>query len=203
MSNAITYYLSLISPWTYLGHARLMAMAAEHGKAIEMRLVDFGVVFPATGGLPVPKRSAQRQAYRMAELKRWRTFLDIPLNLQPAHWPANDLQASQMVYAAATDGAPGTVDDAMRLAGTVMSAIWADNLNIGDPEILMRIAEQQGMDGQALLDSKAASAFEAARESNSKAAIERGVFGAPTYVFGDELLWGQDRLDFLKRAISS
>jgi 2-hydroxychromene-2-carboxylate isomerase len=87
MANiTVDYYLSLNSPWSYLGHERFMAMTAKSGATVRIRPVDFSLIFPKTGGLPVPQRSSQRQAYRLQELLRWRSFLNIPLNMQPAHW---------------------------------------------------------------------------------------------------------------------
>ena len=121
----VDYYLSLNSPWTYLGHERFMAMAARAGVTVNLRPVDFSLIFPKTGGLPVPQRPPQRQAYRMQELKRWRAFLDIPLNLQPAHWPADDKLATGLVIAAREAGL-----DAARLAGAYMRAVWAQERNI-------------------------------------------------------------------------
>src|SRR4028118_2293963 len=90
----IDYYASLNSPWTHLGAARIEALAAKHGAALRIWPVDFGTVFAGSGGLPLPKRSPQRQAYRMQELARWRDQLGIPITLQPRFFPANELPAA-------------------------------------------------------------------------------------------------------------
>ncbi len=68
MSRTIDYYLALNSPWTYLGSRGLEEIAARHGAEIRVKPVDFGVIFPKTGGLPLPKRAPERQAYRLTEL---------------------------------------------------------------------------------------------------------------------------------------
>ena len=94
MPATVDYYLSLNSPWTYLGHDRFMAIAASAGARVRLWPVDFSVIFPQTGGLPVPERSPQRQTYRLQELARWRDFLGVPLELHPAHWPADDRVAT-------------------------------------------------------------------------------------------------------------
>ena len=94
MEKTIDYYLSLISPWSYLGHQRLISMAKEHDVGINIFPIDFSLVFPSTGGIPLPKRSPQRKAYRMQELIRWRDHLNIPLNLEPAFFPTNDKLAA-------------------------------------------------------------------------------------------------------------
>ena len=196
MSKSIDYYLSLNSPWTFLGHARLVSIAQRAGATLNLIPEDFSIVFPVTGGLPVNKRAPARQAYRLAELKRWRQFLDIPLNLSPAHWPAADTLATGMVSNLHTQGS-----DALALAGAFMHAVWVEERNIGDEPTMLAIAQEQGMDGGPLLAQAKSGDFEQVREAASLAAIERGVFGAPTYVIDDEVFWGQDRLDFVARAL--
>ena len=77
MAKHVDYYVSLNSPWTYLGSKRFEAMAKKHGADVTIWPVDFGSVFAVSGGLPLPKRAPQRQAYRMMELKRWRDHLGV------------------------------------------------------------------------------------------------------------------------------
>jgi len=190
----IEYYLSLNSPWTYLGHDRFMEIAARAGAGVRLIPVDFSVIFPQTGGLPVSKRSPQRQAYRLQELARWRDYLGIPLNLHPAHWPANDTLATGLVMAARDDGL-----DAARLAGAFMRAVWAEERDIGDEATALAIVAEQGIDPAPLRPR--VEACIAKRDEDSIAAMERGVFGAPCYVIGDQVFWGQDRLDFVERAL--
>ncbi|MDH3452892.1 MAG: 2-hydroxychromene-2-carboxylate isomerase [Gammaproteobacteria bacterium] len=196
MPQVIDYYVSLNSPWTYLGHDRFVALARKHGKRIHIEPVDFAPIFAATGGLPLPKRSPQRQAYRLQELERWRTFLNLPLVLQPANWPGQELAAAGMIYAARERG-----DDAVALAGAVLHANWVDEKNIGDDTTLDELAAALGMDGEALRAAAAAADYPRIREAASQRAIERGVFGAPSYLYGESLYWGQDRLDFLEREL--
>ena len=99
MALHVDYYASLNSPWTHLGAARIVAMTARHGASLRIFPVDFGTIFPQSGGLPLPKRAPQRQAYRMMELKRWRDFLAIPITLQPAHFPSGEQLSSACVIA--------------------------------------------------------------------------------------------------------
>ena len=101
MSKTIDYYLTLRSPWAYLGSRRLEEIAARHGAEIAVKPVDYGTIFPRTGGLPLPKRAPERQAYRLVELRRWRAHLDMPLNLHPAHFAVDENLAARVVMAAA------------------------------------------------------------------------------------------------------
>lgn len=196
MSKSIDYYLSLISPWSYLGHERLQKMAREYGTEIKVHPVDLSIIFPATGGIPLPKRSLQRIEYRMQELIRWRDHLKLPLTLNPRHFPVRDRQAAIMVVnlreqdpAAATD-----------LAGALLRAVWVEQRDISDQETLLTIARENNQDGNELLSNPARCENTIAKDTEE--AVSRGIFGAPSYVYRDQIYWGQDRLDFLYRSLA-
>lgn len=196
--KTIYYYLSPKSPWTYMGHDRLLAIATRHQAIVEPR--PFGLtdtVFPQSGGLPLNKRPAQRQAYRLIELARWSDYLELPLTLHPAYFPVDDLAASLMIIGATRrDGN----DAGNRLAGAFLRGVWAQEENLADPDTLVRLANQQGLNGQALYDQR--TACMAIYDDYTQQAITGQVFGAPWYVYNKEPFWGQDRLDFLERALA-
>ena len=198
MAKVIDYYLTPISPWTYLGHERFVTLAKRAGARVNVRPVDYGRVFPVSGGLPLAKRPPQRQAYRLTELKRWREFLRLPLNLQPKYFPVRDELAARTIVAAEQAGG-----DALTLAGAILRACWADEKNVADGATLAAIADGCGLDGGALVKSAATDAIKALWDGYTEEAIARGVFGAPTYVIDGELYWGQDRLDFVERALAA
>ena len=197
MTRTITYYYALNSPWTYLVGLRLAEMARRHGAAIDHKPVSLQEVFPVSGGLPLGKRAPQRQAYRLVELARWRDFVGMPLNLKPRYFPAAEWPAAGMVIAARQGD-----NDCGRLTNAILKAVWAEERNIADTGTLRTIAGENGMDGDALLEAAESEAVAAEYKANTAEAIERGVFGAPTYVFDDQMFWGQDRLDFLDRALA-
>jgi 2-hydroxychromene-2-carboxylate isomerase len=198
MSKSVDYYFTPVSPFTYLGHERFVAIARRHAATIAVKPVDFGRVFPASGGLPLAKRAPQRQAYRLVELTRWSHFLDVPLNLHPAHFPVSADLASRWILAALED----SVDAALAFAGALGRAVWTEERNIADAGTLAAIATAQGRDA-GRLDERANAPDIATRYAGlTQEAIDRGVFGAPTYVYDGQLFWGQDRLDFLDRALA-
>lgn len=198
MAKVVDYYLSLISPWAYLGGPRLEEIARRHGAELRVKPIDLAVVFPETGGLPLAKRAPARQDYRLAELRRWRDYLGMPLNVRPAHFPVPHETAARMVIAAdRTDGDP------LRLAQAILAAVWAEERDISDAATLKAIAEATGHDAAALLGATESPATGEAYAALSQEAIRRGVFGSPSYVFRSEIFWGQDRLDFLDRALAA
>jgi carboxymethylenebutenolidase len=194
--STVTVYYALGSPWTYLGWQRFRDLAAQAGAQAHYRPVRMADVFKVSGGLPLGQRAPQRQAYRMMELRRWREELGIPLNLEPKFFPVDDSLAACMVVALGQRGG-----DMGALSGACLEAVWAEERDIADPATLVAIAGEQGLDGAELLAAARTPAAKAGYQANTDAAIAAGVFGAPTFVIGDQLFWGQDRLDFVARAL--
>ena len=199
MPLSVDYYMTPVSPFTYMGHERFRQICRQHGAQVNLRVMDLGKVFPASGGLALKDRPPQRRAYRMMELKRWRDFLGVPLNLEPKFFPVPAEAAATLILAVL---ARHGVESALDVAGDCLRAIWAEDRDISARATLQEIVAARGLDADALL-AQATSAEVAARYvMHSQEAIARGVFGSPTFVLRDELFWGQDRLDFLDRAFA-
>jgi carboxymethylenebutenolidase len=195
----IDYYASLNSPWTHLGGARIEALAARHGAGLRIIPCDFGTIFAGSGGLPLPRRSPQRQAYRLQELARWRDALGIPIAIRPKHFPHDETAG-----AAAVIGVRETIGDApaIRLAHRILKALWEEEQDPADPARLGRLAAEAGLDPAAVLALGAEPRWRERRMADTQAALDRGVFGAPSYVIGEDIFWGQDRLDFVARRLA-
>ena len=174
MGHTVDYYLAPQSPWTYLGHQRFADMVHRTGSVVRIRPMDLGKVFPVSGGLPLGQRAPQRQAYRLAELARYRDHLGVPLNVQPKFFP---------------------------VAGAVLTACWAQERNIADAQVLAQLLQEQGLPAD-LLEQSHQSHVQSRYDADTQAAIDAGVFGSPSYVIRDEIFWGQDRLDFVERALA-
>ena len=196
MQKYIDYYLSLVSPWSYLGHERLVRMAKQYDATIRIWPVDLSLIFPSTGGIPLPKRSDQRKAYRMQELRRWRDHSRLNLNFEPLHFPVSDKLAATMVVNLRKQDP----HKAIHLAGACLRACWLEERDVSNAETLLALAAENDLDGGALLADSAAALEEITQDSVK--ATELGVFGAPSYRFGEQLFWGQDRLEFLERALA-
>ena len=198
MSITITYYLSLNSPWTYMGSGPFAEIARRYGATIDVKPAKFGPIFEQTGGLPLPKRSPQRRAYRMMDLKRWREVRDIPLTLGPKFFPSDDLAAVRLVIAAKLQGR-----DAHRLSLEFGRAIWEREESLADAAVMSAAAQRAGLDAAALRANAPSDAeLDALYEQYTQDALKAGVFGAPSYVLpSGEIFWGQDRLELLDRAL--
>jgi 2-hydroxychromene-2-carboxylate isomerase len=199
MSKVIQYFLVPQSPWAYLGHQRLMTLARQYGALVEPKPFELGKVLSVSGGLPLPKRAPQRQAYRFEELRRWSDVLGVPLNLEPKFFPpASQDPASRLLVA--VHNAAGA-DVALELTGAIMRGLWAEEKDIADETTLAQLAGDCGLDGAELLAASRDPQVQAQYERNTEDAIAAGVFGAPWYRIDGHAFWGQDRLDFVERLL--
>jgi 2-hydroxychromene-2-carboxylate isomerase len=197
MTKHIDYYFTPVSPWAFLGHARFMQLLRDSGASVSVRPVDFGAIFPASGGLPLAKRAPQRQAYRLVELKRFADALQVPLNPQPKFFPVPADPAALLIVAA---GEREGEDVALELAGRFGTAVWVEQRDIGDEATRRAIVAGAGL-GDDLHERAAAPATAGRYAAYTQQALDVGVFGAPSYVVDGEIFWGQDRLDFVARRL--
>src|SRR5205823_3127451 len=146
---------------------------ARHGATLRIYAVDFGAIFPASGGLPLPRRAPQRQAYRLMELRRWRDFLRVPINIEPKFFPASEALSAACVIALRETAGD---QPAIALAHRVLRAVWQDELNPGDPATLAALIAEVGLDADAVMKLGAEPRWAERRIADTQAALDRGVF---------------------------
>jgi 2-hydroxychromene-2-carboxylate isomerase len=196
MSSTIDYYFWMNSDWAYLGADRLEQLAARQGAAIRYMPVDLPAVYARTGGVTLPNRAPERQAYRITELERWCKRLSIRINYTPRFMCPDAGLASRVVIAADTTG--------LRVAALykgIIAAQWCEEQDISDASTLRAILLSRGLDADMLLRLAETPAVKSTYTRYTNAAVAAGVFGSPSYVLDGELFWGQDRLDFLEEAL--
>ncbi|MFM7004753.1 MAG: 2-hydroxychromene-2-carboxylate isomerase [Betaproteobacteria bacterium] len=200
MSHSVDYYFAPQSPWAYLGHQRFQQILDAAGASVRVMPIDLGgKVFPISGGLPLGQRAPQRQAYRLTELARFSKWLGAPLHLKPTYFPVGGDDAAKLIIA--VDMAAGA-KAAMAITGAILSAVWAQQRNIADEKTLAELLKEQNLPASCL-EQAYSQAVQMRYESYTQMAIDAGVFGAPSYVVDGEIFWGQDRLDFVERALTS
>ena len=198
MPATVDYYFAPQSPWTYLGHTRFSALVQASGAQVRLLPVDLGAVFAVSGGLPLGKRPPQRQAYRLVELRRYSDYLGLPMVVQPRYFPVSGDDAARLIIA--VDQQDGSAA-AMRLAGAIFTAVWAQERDIASSQTLAELLQESGLPLTRLEQSRSPE-VQQQYEANTHQAIAAGIFGAPTYVVDGEMFWGQDRLDFVERKLS-
>ena len=198
MSKEVDYYVSLASPYTYMGGRRLPEIIESTGAAFHIKPVIGSQLLAATGGLPVPKRHPARLAYRLVELERWKRHWSIPMNIEPKFFPVDDGKAAHMVIAAQQLG-----QDAITLSNAFLACVWEAEQDISDLSVLITAADQASFDGQALAERIDADDVTAIHQANTDEAIEHEVFGMPWFIHDGVPYWGQDRIRFLTKALQA
>jgi 2-hydroxychromene-2-carboxylate isomerase len=187
----IDYYCFPLSPYSYLAGLRLEAIAATHRATIAYKPVQLFRIYAEVGTPQVKDRHAAKRAYRLADIARVARLTGLPVRLQPLHWPTNPVPASAAIIAAEKAGG----GDLGGLVHAFLRAVWAEDRDIAEDAVVRDVLAASGFD-PGVADRGMLSAVETL-ERNTEAALQRGVFGAPSYVVGDEIFWSQDRLPHL------
>jgi len=189
---AVDYYLSVISPYTYLAGLGPAEIVARHGFELRYRPLDITALQARTGGIALAERHPSRKAYRLADIARQATRRAMPLNPQPMFFPANAAPASYALIAAQNAGG----GDLAALVAAMTRVVWAEDKNIAEDEVIRACLAGAGFD-PALADKGLFTGAETYGR-NLEDAVAAGVFGVPSFVTPDgAVFWGQDRLDDL------
>jgi 2-hydroxychromene-2-carboxylate isomerase len=194
MKKTVYYFHSLSSPWAYLGWPKFKAIIDKHDLNVIVRTTR---VRTENGGILLRTRPDARQRYHEVELDRWRKRLNMPLVLRPKHYPTLNEFSARMVIAADKLGW-----DALALSHALLHALWSEELDVKDAAVRVATANKIGLDGNKLLAMQDTPEIMAAWKASEDEAVQRGIFGTPTWIYNDTLFWGQDRLDFLDEALS-
>ncbi|AWB19557.1 2-hydroxychromene-2-carboxylate isomerase [Methylobacterium currus] len=199
----LSCFYSLSSPWSYLGGPKLQDIVRRHRARLVLKPFDFQEVVPKTGGVPIRTRPQPRRDYHAVELARWSDYLGLPLTVTPRYYPMQNpapnwnKHAGWTVIAAQQAGL-----DAFPLSHAILRALWAEERDISDAGVRRAIADENGYDGAALVAAEQSEPVQAEYRRYGEEAERLGVFGSPTIVLDRELFWGQDRLDFVDRALA-
>ncbi|MEY3191858.1 MAG: hypothetical protein RL305_457 [Pseudomonadota bacterium] len=193
----ILYFYSVVSPWSYLGIKRLKEISKKYSAQIIEKPIDLvGKVFVATGGTPVPQRHISRQNYRLLELKRWGEFLNIKINQKPKFFPPKDPHLPALFCLASID-----MGISMDFSTKVLEHLWVKENDISNIDILKLIAEDLKISFEELSKLATSDKIKKIYEANTQEAINMNIFGVPSYVYNNEIFWGQDRLELLEYSL--
>lgn len=195
--KTIDYYYSTRSIYAYFGAQRIVDLARRFGRRLVHRPVDLSRVVPAAGSLPFDKRSAAHKAYQFGrEIERWSEYLGIPALVDPVHHFGDRTLSAGVILAAQAAGA-----DVDRLHVDMLTALWRDDRDLSNAEVMASLVSGVGADAKAILDSARSADIQAAFDQCSELAIADGVPGSPTYIVDGDLFYGQDRLMMVERAL--
>ena len=195
MKHALEFYFDVGSPASYLAWTQVPRIAHETGTEIEYRPMLLGGVFQATGNKSPMEVPAKGQ-YMVDDLQRFARRYGVPFAHNP-HFPINTLALMRMTLGL-------QLRDPQRMVpfvDAVVRALWVDGRNMNDPATVAAVLQKAGFDAEKMLALASDAAVKDDLKAATQEAVQRGVFGAPTFFVGQEMFWGQDRLDFVKEAL--
>ena len=187
----VDYYFCLNSPWSRYASIQLLKLKADLDLNLHLKPINIMRLFSEIGILPVGQRTPAMQQYRLDELARWSKRLALPINLKPAFFPCDESKADAIVLSAEQQKGLG-----LEVAAALSSALWADEANLADPEFIDAQIAKYG-----LTEVMGADECREIVEANTDELIERNGIGVPTCYVGDQMFFGQDRLDFVVDAL--
>jgi len=193
MPKTVDFLFDVGSPTTYLAHRRMPGLVERTGAEVIYVPVLLGGVFKATGNAS-PVTVPAKGVWMGADMARFAKKFGVSLNMNP-HFPINTITMMRMLA--------GLVGDERysALVDVLFDAMWKGRKNMGDPAVLAEVLTKAGFDAPALIALAETPAAKDALKTNTEAAVARGVFGAPTFFVGDEMYFGQDRLDWVEEAV--
>lgn len=198
MSKTIDYYFFSISPFTYLGHEAIVALAEKHGATLNIKPSNLMAIWEVSGAVPPGQRPPVRQRYRLVEIKRCALVRGLPINVKPAHFPVDASLADQTIIALIEMGI-----DPLSYMTDVFAAVWVHEKNISDEAVLSKLLTKHGFDAAAVLAKAKTDEMAAIRSKNAADAVEVDAVGVPAYVIDGEVFWGQDRIEHVDHMLSS
>lgn len=196
MSKTLDFYFDFGSPTAYLAHKRLQQLTEQYALKVNYIPMLLGGVFKLTGNASPVSIPAKGKYMLEHDLPRFARRYSVELNFNP-HFPINTLTLMRTAIAAQQ---LGCIDD---LIDPVFEAVWVQQKNMGDLEVVAKVLTDAGLDATALLAQAQEPGVKAELVAATEAAVARGVFGTPTLFMGDAMYFGQDRLDFIEETLQA
>ena len=195
MPKTVEFLFDFGSPASYLAYKRIPQLVARTGAQVDYVPMLLGGVFKATGNAS-PATVPAKGRWMNADLARWAKRYGTPFNRNP-FFPINTLHLMR--------GATGLIEDVrfMAYCDVVFDAMWLEPKNLGDPAELAPVIRRAGVepdDFRALVERED---VKARLKATTESAVARGAFGAPTFFVGEEMFFGQDRMDFVEEALAA
>ena len=195
--KTVEFFFDFGSPASYLAWTQLPAICSAAGATLAYRPMLLGGVFQATGNAS-PITVPAKGKYMLTDLARFARRYDVPMRFNP-HFPINTLALMRGAVGLQLRD-PGRFDVYVT---AVFRAMWVEGRNMGDPAVVAEVLAQAGLDPQSILALTGDPAVKDALKAATEEAVRRGAFGAPTMFVGEQMFFGQDRLDFVREALAT
>jgi 2-hydroxychromene-2-carboxylate isomerase len=197
MPRQIEFYFDFPSPYSYLANTRLAAVATAAGAAIAYMPFRIIELMKLVGNRPTTIECKNKGKYASADLGRWARRYGATLQRNPNMRGFDYAELGRGALVAIEQGRGAAYVDA------VFPAVWADTINLAERPVLIGLLDRAGFDGAHLLETASRQEYAAKLDQSTAAAAERGVFGSPTFFVGEQMFFGNDRLDFVADALAA
>lgn len=191
----VDFFFDFISPYTYLARTQLDGISARTGARFKTRPMHILNLMKIVGNTPTTVVCSNKRKYAGQDIARWCARYQVPFAFNP-HLMKGD---HSLTLKGALVAQEMKLEDQYNRA--MFAAFWTNSVNISDRDELVRHLEAAGLDGGAILNKAEETEYTKRLEANTQLAAERGSFGSPTFVVGDDLFFGNDRLDFLEERL--
>lgn len=195
MSKSVDFYFDYVSPTAYLAWTQLEKICAEAGAALNYKPMLLGGVFKATGN-SAPMLVAPKAVWLQDDINRHAEYYSAPFAMNP-FFPLNTVTIMRGAMWASSTGHLKEYSKAM------FEAVWVDKKNMADQDVIAEVLANAGFVSELILEAAGQPEFKKALIEATEEAVERGVFGAPTMFVDGQMHFGQDRLDWIKRALNN
>ena len=194
--KSVEFYFDLGSPYSYLAYYRLLQIAEQQEIQIVYKPILLGGVFKATGNRS-PIEIPVKGAYSILDMQRWAEYYHIPMQMNP-HFPMNTLTLMRIL----TGVQLLHLEKFEQVLKLLFDAMFGTPQNLNEPTVLAEVLEPSGFSVEDIMSMVQSDVVKQKLITETEQAIQRGIFGAPTFFVGDEMYWGQDRLHFVEQALN-
>ena len=198
MTNIIDYYFATPSPWAYFATPRIKKIEEKYNLKINWKPCNLAEIFSINGTAAVKDRPQPVQINRINELKRWSQYLNIPNSIHPKYFPVDPTISHKIIIIAQNKNI-----DPFNITFAFMKSVWAEEKDISDEETIKNICKQNNMPSDLIIEEANSEEINNQYKKNTKEALKKNVWGSPTFIYNNELFWGQDRIEFLEREIQN
>ena len=194
--KSVEFYFDLGSPYSYLAYYRLLQIAEQQEIQIVYKPILLGGVFKATGNRS-PIEVPVKGVYSILDMQRWAEYYQIQMQMNP-HFPMNTLTLMRIL----TGVQLLHLEKFEQVLKLLFDAMFGTPQNLNEPTVLAEVLEPSGFSVEDIMSMVQSDVVKQKLITETEQAIQRGIFGAPTFFVGDEMYWGQDRLHFVEQALN-
>ena len=191
----IEFFYDFASPYSYLASTQMEGLEKRTGAPVRWRPFGLGFVFKETGNAMTASVPAKGK-YMIQDLTRWAEFYKVPFRW-PSTFPLNSILALRAALAVEDP------EKLRRFSQALFHAFWAQGRDLSQPAVVQEVADSLGLPGEAILARTQEAAVKDQLRANTAEAVQRGAFGAPTFFVGEEMFWGNDRIEMVERHLKT